>query len=197
MGWISSVFLYQPQFLPPSSQLYFFSFSSFPSPFLCHRADLIFQLLKSASVPKPSSILDETHHLPVFYTVQRDKQNPRAVVQGMITPRFPVVGFLQESAQSSVFSVGSLTHWRAHGCKKHPARGFSRERTLSLLPFHAVPALRPSLGRELPSFAATLTICPFSSVSPIVSAASACPLASRYGHLCASVLEDLPHIFSL
>lgn len=60
-------------------------------------------------MPKPSSILEKTHHLPIVYIVQRDKQNLWAVVQGMIIPPVPVVGFSQESDQSSVFSVGSLT----------------------------------------------------------------------------------------
>lgn len=86
-----SVFLYNSQFLPPSSQLYFFSFLSL---FLCHRC--------------------------------------------------------------------------VHGCRKHPSMASSIERT-SLLAFHAVPASSPSHGCQLSSFAATLTIHPFYSLSPIMS----------------------------
>lgn len=148
-------------------------------------------------MPKPSSILDKTHHLPIVYIVQRDEQNLWAVVQGMIMPLVPVVGFLQRVTKALCSAWVAWARWCAYGCKKHPCRGFSRERTSSLLPFHAVPASHPSLGHQLPSFAALLTIHPSSSVSPIVSAASACPLASWCGHLCANILEDLPHIFSL
>lgn len=77
--------------------------------------------------------------------------------------------FLPPSSQlyfSSFLSL-FLCHGHAHGCRKDPSRGSSTERTWSLLAFHAVPALCPSHGCQLPSFAAVLTVHPFSSLSHI------------------------------
>lgn len=64
---------------------------------------------------------------------------------------------------SSFLSV-FLCHRCAHGCRKHPSRGSSTERTSSFLASPAVPALCPSHGCQLSSFAATLTSQPFSSL---------------------------------
>lgn len=69
---------------------------------------------------------------------------------------------------SSFLSV-FLCHRCAHGCRKHPSRGSSTERTSSFLASPAVPALCPSHGCQLSSFAATLTSQPFSSLSSIIS----------------------------
>lgn len=77
----------------------------------------------------------------------------------LLSYTFPLSSFL------SLF----LCHRCAHGCRKHPSTGSSTERTSSFLAFRAVPAVCPSHGYQLPSFAATLTINPFSSLSPIMS----------------------------
>lgn len=81
---------------------------------------------------------------------------------------FPVFFIILFSYFSSFLSL-FLCHRCVHGCRKHPSGDSSMERTSSLLVFHAVPALCPSHGCQLPSFAAMLTIHPFSSLSPIMS----------------------------
>lgn len=62
---------------------------------------------------------------------------------------FPLSCRLYFSSFRSLF----FCHKFAHGCRKHPSRGSSRERASSLLAFHAIPALCPSHGCQLPSFA--------------------------------------------
>lgn len=83
----------------------------------------------------------------------------------LLSYTFPLSCQLYFSSFLSLF----LCHRFAHGCRKHPSRGSSRERASSLLAFHAIPASCPSHGCQLPSFAAMLASHPFSSLSPIMA----------------------------